>query len=238
MNSKWAEMVNKKTENGFLILDYKRENDRTYVYVQCPICNSKTWKRADTLRQIVSCGCYNEEKNYKKPLKLKTGQRYNMLTIICRTNKKYLKEYLWLCKCDCGNEVEVLASVLKRGSKYSCGCETYNNVVRALKENAKNNEHKYFIKNTNIELITRDKLLSTNTSGVTGVRWKKDKNKWMADIIFQKKHYFLGYFDDKMLAIKARKLAEKYLREDFVDWYKHEYSDEWKKLENKRKKRR
>lgn len=53
-------------------------------------------------------------------------------------------------------------------------------------------------------------LSLANTSGVTGVSWKKDKNKWKAYITINGKQIHLGYFnkEDFDKAIKARKQAE------------------------------
>ena len=51
-------------------------------------------------------------------------------------------------------------------------------------------------------------ILSTNTSGVTGVSWSKQKNKWRAYITIDNKQKSLGYYFNKEDAIKARKEAE------------------------------
>ena len=50
-----------------------------------------------------------------------TGKKFNRLTVIKRVknNKKATK---WLCKCDCGNYIEVQAGNLKNGHTKSCGC--------------------------------------------------------------------------------------------------------------------
>jgi len=50
-----------------------------------------------------------------------------------------------------------------------------------------------------------------NKSGVTGVRYNKSNNKWTAEIMINKKAFFLGYFADKEDAINARKKAQKEL---------------------------
>ena len=50
-----------------------------------------------------------------------TGHRYGRLTVIGRAGY-YKKELLWHCICDCGNEVNVIGSSLKRGNTRSCGC--------------------------------------------------------------------------------------------------------------------
>lgn len=49
---------------------------------------------------------------------------------------------------------------------------------------------------------------SNNTSGVVGVYWAKNMNKWEASIKINKKKIMLGYFINKEDAIKSRKLAE------------------------------
>lgn len=46
-----------------------------------------------------------------------------------------------------------------------------------------------------------------NTSGFTGVNWKKQFNKWQASISVDNKQKHLGYFTNKEDAISARKRA-------------------------------
>ncbi len=48
-----------------------------------------------------------------------------------------------------------------------------------------------------------------NTSGSTGVYWYRRENKWAARIQLDCKRKFLGYFDSKEDAKRARKNAEK-----------------------------
>ena len=52
-------------------------------------------------------------------------------------------------------------------------------------------------------------LRSTNTSGITGVTWSKQKDKWHSYIMSDKKLIHLGFFLDKEDAIFARLKAEK-----------------------------
>lgn len=61
-------------------------------------------------------------------------------------------------------------------------------------------------------------LRSDNNSGVTGVHWDKNTNKWMSRIGINKKRIHLGYFDSFEDAVKARKNAEeKYFKEYSYD---------------------
>ncbi len=50
-----------------------------------------------------------------------TGKRFGRLTVISRAENKGGKTN-WHCKCDCGNEKDVLAISLTRGLTKSCGC--------------------------------------------------------------------------------------------------------------------
>lgn len=48
----------------------------------------------------------------------------------------------------------------------------------------------------------------TNKSGVVGVHWSSKNKKWISSITFNMKTMYLGSFDDKKDAAKARKKAE------------------------------
>lgn len=51
-----------------------------------------------------------------------TGKKFGMLKVISRAGVKYNRRVIWLCKCDCGNEVEVGSELLIGGKTKSCGC--------------------------------------------------------------------------------------------------------------------
>ena len=53
------------------------------------------------------------------------------------------------------------------------------------------------------------RLRVDNISGHAGVTWHKKRGRWRAIISINKKPVFLGYFDDKDIAIEVRKDAEK-----------------------------
>ena len=59
----------------------------------------------------------------------------------------------------------------------------------------------------------------TNTSGVIGVSWRKDRQKWRAYITFNYEQVFLGYYRNKEEAIKVRLKAEKEYFGDFAPQY-------------------
>lgn len=72
------------------------------------------------------------------------------------------------------------------------------------------NNQKYNLRISSIaENIRNQKLHKNNTSGYKGVTWFKYAKKWMAQIMVDRKHISLGYFDDKLEAAKAYDKASK-----------------------------
>lgn len=53
------------------------------------------------------------------------------------------------------------------------------------------------------------KLRSTNSSGITGVYWSEQRQKWCASITVKGKSIALGRHDTKEEAVEARKQAER-----------------------------
>lgn len=61
--------------------------------------------------------------------------------------------------------------------------------------------------NNTLQSVNKRKR-TDNTSGTTGITWDGTHRKWTARISISGKTIFLGCFNDKGLAIKARKKAE------------------------------
>ena len=78
------------------------------------------------------------------------------------------------------------------------------------------NGDKYDNRRCNLRLATNSqnqmnkKVPKNCSSGVTGVRWKKQADKWSALLIENGKRHHLGYFDTKEDAVSVRKQAEKH----------------------------
>lgn len=51
------------------------------------------------------------------------GKRYGRLTVL-RSAEKLGRDnrLLWVCKCDCGAEKEIVGKSLRNGTTRSCGC--------------------------------------------------------------------------------------------------------------------
>ena len=50
-----------------------------------------------------------------------TNEKFGRLTAE-RYSKTVKEQSYWLCRCDCGNTIEVRSNSLKRGNTKSCGC--------------------------------------------------------------------------------------------------------------------
>lgn len=51
-----------------------------------------------------------------------TGRRFGRLKVLSKTAQRKNGHLVWHCRCDCGNEVEVVSSYLLSGETLSCGC--------------------------------------------------------------------------------------------------------------------
>lgn len=75
-----------------------------------------------------SCGCL---KTTPKANDI-TGMRSGMVIALERTNQKRRNNYLWRCKCDCGNEILVEAYKIRNGLIQSCGCQRHVKLIKDL----------------------------------------------------------------------------------------------------------
>lgn len=230
-----------------------------------------------------------------------TGQRFGRLTAIKMVGykeSKYGDSAVWLCHCDCGNDVEIDGRNLRSEHTKSCGCIHREVLIKKNKERAHkdiydlsgeygigydHNGNKFYfdledydkIKNhywlinkngyvvttnnkkhmhrvimgvdgetwrsvqvdhihgedtrndnrkDNLRIVTPSQngmnigLKSNNTSGVTGVSWRKDINKWTSYITVEGNDIRLWSYLNKKDAILARKQAEeKYFGEYSYD---------------------
>ena len=130
--------------------------------------------------------------------------------------------HVWHCRCDCGKEVDVRQSNLQNGWTRSCGCQ----------RDPQKNLH--YTDGTCLEMLRPDLMYKTNTSGVRGVYFSSKRNKWIAQIMFKQKCYYLGGYDNIEDAAKVRSEAEEKLFGDFLKWYKEERSKKAKQHQIKR----
>jgi hypothetical protein len=168
--------------------------------------------------QVKSCGCTN----YADDL---TGQRFGRLVAVERIlNYKGTTYTRYRCICDCGKEVVVYMGFLKNGTTTSCGCYQKEQASKTSRSQLiASGCTDYGINLNGIRRAVEGKKRSDNTSGVTGVIWHPDKQKYVASIKLRKKTYYLGAFKDFDEAVKVRKKAEKKVFGEYLE----EISREW-----------
>ena len=62
------------------------------------------------------------------------GQKFGRLTVLEDTGKRKKGRIVWLCRCDCGRETNVMGDNLSRGHTQSCGCLQAEAASRNIKE--------------------------------------------------------------------------------------------------------
>lgn len=62
------------------------------------------------------------------------GRKFGSLTALEYIGINQYRSHIWLCKCDCGNDIIVTGSRLLLGDKSSCGCIAKSNKLRKLEE--------------------------------------------------------------------------------------------------------
>lgn len=133
-----------------------------------------------------------------------TGKRIGRLLVIESTGKRNTYRYvIWLCKCDCGNYVEVSSQTLMRkNNTKSCGCLRTDVAKKLAEVDSKE-------KGTRITSLKEDRnMRKDNSSGVRGVSWGKRDRLWIAHMTFKGEKVLFKTFANKQDAISARKEAE------------------------------
>lgn len=141
-----------------------------------------------------------------------TGKKFGKLTALYplkKTDKS--RSRIWHCLCDCGQEVDKSYNSLQYGNVQSCGCirKEYNQQL---------SNHLTHVDGTSMDILKSKKTPSDNTTGCKGVY--RIRGKYVAKIVFQKKAYYLGTFEDYEEAVNARKEAESVIFEEVVLFYK------------------
>lgn len=150
-----------------------------------------------------SCGCLSHP-----PRKDWVGKRFGRLTVMEYAGKQ-AGMHRWKCHCDCGKETIVGQTLLQSGKTKSCGCLQ----ASVYKENLKLTEGTSV---TLLQAIKRGRLVKTNTSGYNGVYYDKRQKRWVAQITFQGKTKYLGFFELLADAVEARMQGEK-IYDEFLE---------------------
>ena len=117
---------------------------RTMWRCKCD-CGNEVIRSSQNLRNVPtpSCGCLKSERTSERKLNNLIGQRFGRLVVLSRADgSKYTQ---WHCKCDCGNECDVLAGNLVKGHTTSCGCFREENRPNLRKTHGERNSRLYSV---------------------------------------------------------------------------------------------
>lgn len=200
------------------VLGRDEEKKGRYVFWLCECrCKKIVSVRGDHLKSgnTVSCGCKNDENIHKMQRNSIdiTDKRFGHLVA-----RYYVKSgkcgTIWHCECDCGGSIDTYAAYLSKGDVTSCGCladknrEIQNKKLRSM-----------IVDNTNIGIIKKTEPNKNSSTGIRGVSLCTSKQRYIAEISFQKRRYYLCSSADIEVCRAARKEAEKHLFGDFLEWY-------------------
>lgn len=161
-------LIGQKFNKLLVIEKCKSQNGRTQWLCQCDCGNQKNiLGRSLTSGNTTSCGCVsqqNRQKLAKKNLKNELNNKYGKLVVIKELNHDKRGRKKWLCKCDCGKEVQVTGAELRNGHTKSCGC-LHEEIINKIHEK----------KELDLTLKRFGKLLVTEKAGSN----KFQNNVWL-----------------------------------------------------------
>lgn len=148
-----------------------------------------------------------------------TGQHFGRLVALY-PSRRYDKcgSVIWHCKCGCGKELDLSYKTLVYSNQKSCGCQK-------KEHDQKLQTFLTHVAGTSVDALKSKKIPTDNTTGYKGVYLIR--GKYVAKIVFQKKQYFLGTYENIEDAAQARKEAEKVLFDGVAEHYRKwkEYAD-------------
>ena len=142
-----------------------------------------------------------------------TGRRFGRLQVLYPTeNRDRHGTVCWICRCDCGREIEVSATSLAGGSCKSCGCLKKENQEKLT-------ERLHRVDGTCVEFLEKRKHRKDNKSGFRGV-FRMASGKYRVSIGFQGRRIHIGVFSNFEEAVEARQKAEEEIYGGFLREYR------------------
>ncbi len=203
-----------------VIRETEPRNGRRYALCRCDCGTVREFNVYKLLSgQTKSCGCLGRERiteSGRAKAKDLTGLTFGKLTALRKdVGKLSGGSLVWICACECGNEIPVPSRDLLSGNTKSCGC-SLSEFTRSLKDY---NEKRYTVDGAFVPLL-RQKVQPNNKTGVKGVsiRRKKDGSlQYLANISIKGKRHYLGIYSTLEEAVTARKKAEENYHKPYIE---------------------
>ena len=224
------DIENNTQYNRLKIIKYDHYKKIGYTFKDYVVCDCSCGKKNIVKEYqgilsgtIKSCGCLNNE---TRIIVGKNNKRYNTYDLTGEYGIGYtskgeefwfdledydkIKDYCWHVNQYCG---------YLEGQSYGITYKFHREIMGLSKEDKSVfvdhiNHNKLDNRKENLRLCSNSEncknrnIAKNNKSGVTGVTWSKQMNKWKANIGVDNKLIHLGFFSDKEKAIEARKEAE------------------------------
>lgn len=119
--------IGSKFERLTVIEESRNEQGHRYYICVCD-CGNKKEIRSDHLikKETRSCGCLVKEFG-KSRIENLSGKVFGRLTVIELDESQKKDRTSWICKCNCGNTLSIIAKDLVNGHTKSCGCLPLDN---------------------------------------------------------------------------------------------------------------
>ena len=146
----------------------------------------------------------------RKPLMQKhidmTGHRFGQLIVLKKAGRDKYRETLWLCQCDCKNQVIRRGSGLRNGTTYHCGCIHFTRLRNANLRHGCSTQKvrtpEWIAWNNLFQRCYNPKNPAYKYYGARGIivceRWKESFENFLADIGPRPKGYWLERIDNEM----------------------------------------
>lgn len=181
---------------------------------KCTVCGAMYKKSTSQLR-TAKHGC-----PICARISLHKGERYGSLTAVKFVEHRKTagaKVSIWRFRCDCGNEIDAAATLVKCGSITSCGCKRAERAREAGKDAAQKSGQ--LVENTYLARLKDNSVPKNNTSGYRGVYFNSRRQKYVAQIYFKGKQIIIGAFDDPAEASEAYQVAKEELHGGLLEKY-------------------
>ena len=166
------------------------------------------------------------------------GNNYGRLTVVRYVGNGKFREAFWLCRCSCGNEVDVRGHSLRAGHTESCGClraerrtlpdgqANFNRLLTAYKKKAKNRGYEWALTKEEFIRLTKQNCFYCGASPAQKFNNPSSKGSYTYNGV-DRVNNAEGYLIDNVAsccgtcnkAKGARSLAE------FVDWIRLLYKN-------------
>lgn len=169
------DLSNQKFGKLTVIKECGKDKHKNFIWLCECDCGNTTEVTTAMLRSghTKSCGCYQKERASEASRANLTGKKIGRLTVIKDTGKnkkssERSKHAIWLCKCECGNSVEITTTSLNGGRTHSCGCIQ----KEGIRERMTGKNHPHYNPNLTAEQRTKHRYkLGGNTYAQ---KWRKE----------------------------------------------------------------